>query len=174
MLGMISSAAQAETMIDPATPKYFAEMLKFPYLDGLKFVVAAYRRGGWKELDRVHADPPVTSRQILHPEEYFGRTFKPRPFDTATPAGAIAAEHMGEFHWRFLVGADNARGWVNDRAVIQRDGRVRIETTWESPERAAAFATAYTAFLKKRGVDAAVTRDAANVNASYTAKPAPK
>jgi hypothetical protein len=174
MLGMISSAAQAETMIDPATPKYFAEMLKFPYLDGLKFVVAAYRRGGWKELDRVHADPPTTSRQILHPEEYFGRTFKPRPFDTATPAGAIAAEHMGEFHWRFLVGADNARGWVNDRAVIQRDGRVRIETTWESPERAAAFATAYGAFLEKRGIHAAVTREAANVNASYSVKPAPK
>ncbi|MFL6246879.1 MAG: hypothetical protein ACJ74H_12690, partial [Thermoanaerobaculia bacterium] len=47
MLGMITSAAQAEQMIDPSTPKYFAEMLKFPYLEGLKFVVAAYRRGGW-------------------------------------------------------------------------------------------------------------------------------
>lgn len=170
MLGMITSAAQAEQMIDPSTPKYFAEMLKFPYLEGLKFVVAAYRRGGWKELDRVHADPPRTTREILHPDEYFKRTFKPQPFDSAKPANAISAEHLGEFHWRFLVGADNARGWVNDRVLVGRDGKVDVATTWESPERATAFATAYGAFLKKRGVAAIVKHDGNNATASYTAK----
>jgi hypothetical protein len=171
MMGMINSAVQTEQMIDPSTPKYFAEMLKFPYLEGLKFVIAAYRRGGWAELDRVHANPPRTTREILHPEEYFGRTFKPQPFDETKPAGAISAEHLGEFHWRFLVGADASRGWVNDRAVVSRDGRVQVETTWESPERATAFADAYEAFLKKRGVAAPVVkRDAANVKATYTAK----
>jgi hypothetical protein len=170
MIGMITSAAQAEQMIDPSTPKYFAEMLKFPYLDGLKFVVAAYRRGGWKELDRVHADPPRTTREILHPDDYFARTFKPRPFDTTTPAGAISAEHLGEFHWRFLLGADNARGWVNDRVIVSRNGRVQAETTWESPERATAFANAYAAFLKKRGIEATVSHEGSNATASYTAR----
>ncbi|HYO76497.1 MAG TPA: hypothetical protein VE010_08540 [Thermoanaerobaculia bacterium] len=170
MLGMIGSAAQAEQMIDPSTPKYFAEMLKFPYLEGLKFVVAAYRRGGWKELDRVHANPPRTTREILHPEEYFARSFKPQAFDATAPANAISAEHLGEFHWRFLVGAENARGWVNDRAVVSRDGKVAIETKWESEERATAFATAYRAFLEKRGVTANVARDGSTVKASYTAK----
>ncbi|HEU4888360.1 MAG TPA: hypothetical protein VFV49_10765, partial [Thermoanaerobaculia bacterium] len=174
MLGMITSAAQAEQMMDPSTPKYFAEMLKFPYLDGLKFVVAAYRRGGWKELDRIHANPPRTTREVLHPDEYFARTFKPRPFDTTTPAGAISAEHMGEFHWRFLLGADAARGWVNDRVVVYRPDkngvRVQAQTTWESPERAAAFASAYGAFLKKRGITATVQHEGANATASYTAK----
>jgi hypothetical protein len=170
MLGMISSAAQAEQMIDPATPKYFAEMLKFPYLEGLKFVVAAYRRGGWKELDRIHADPPRTTRQIMHPEEYFNRSFKPRPFDASKPANAISAEHLGEFHWAFLVGAANARGWVNDRAVVSRDGRVQVATTWESPDRAAAFASAYGAFLQKRGLKATVKHEGNDVTAAYTAQ----
>jgi hypothetical protein len=173
MFGLISSAAMSEQMLDPSTPKYFAEMLKFPYLDGLKFVISAYRKGGWKALDAVHARPPHSTREILHPEDYFARVAASKPeqaFDEKTPAGAIAAEHLGEFHWRFIVGADNARGWVNDRAVIYRDGRVDVDTTWESPERATAFATAYTEFLKKRGVDAKVTRDAANVKATYTAK----
>lgn len=171
MIGMISSAAQAEQLIDPSTPKYFAEMLKFPYLEGLKFVVAAYRRGGWPELDRVHADPPHTTREILHPEEYFARTFKPEPFDAKTkPADAISAEHMGEFHWRFLVGAENARGWVNDRAFVTRAGKVDVATKWESEERATKFAEAYGAFLKKRGVDAKVVRKGMNVNATYTSK----
>jgi hypothetical protein len=174
MLGMITSAAQAEQMIDPSTPKYFAEMLKFPYLEGLKFVVAAYRRGGWKELDRIHADPPRTTRQILHPDEYFNRSFKPQPFDEKKPANAISAEHLGEFHWRFLVGADNARGWVNDRVIVSRPDkngtRVQVSTTWESPERATAFAAAYDAFLRKRGLEAIVKHEGNAATASYTAR----
>ncbi len=174
MLGLITSATQAEQMIDPETPKYFAEMLKFPYLDGLKFVVAAYRRGGWKELDRIHADPPRTTREILHPDEYFQRSFKPQPFDSKKPADAISAEHLGEFHWRFLVGAENARGWVNDRVVVFRPDkngtRVQVSTSWESPERATAFATAYGAFLQKRGLQAVVKHEGNNATASYTAR----
>ncbi|HEX2060994.1 MAG TPA: hypothetical protein VHK90_09660, partial [Thermoanaerobaculia bacterium] len=111
-----------------------------------------------------------TTREILHPEEYFARTFTPRPFDASKPAGAIAAEHLGEFHWRFLVGKENATGWVNDRAVIFRDGRVQIDTLWESPERAKAFADAYAAFLKGRGIEAKIAHEGASVKASYTAK----
>ena len=170
MLALMGNAAQAEQMIDPSTPKYFAEMLKFPYLEGLKFVVAAYRRGGWKELDKVHANPPRTTREVLHPEEYFARTFKPAAFDSTTPAGAIAAEHLGEFHWRFLVGADNAKGWVNDRAVIMRDGRVQVDSDWGTEQQATAFENAYRAFLEGRGVDATVTREGTRVKARYTAK----
>lgn len=167
MLEMISTAAQAETMIDPSTPKYFAELLKFPYLEGLKFVVVAYRRGGWKALDAIHANPPRSTREILHPEEYFARTFKPEPFSPAKPENAIAAEHLGEFHWRFLVGASHAAGWVNDRVVVSRDGRVQIETKWESEKHATAFADAYGAFLKKRGLDAKVERAGVVVKAAY-------
>jgi hypothetical protein len=171
LLQTMASAASADQMIDPSTPKYFAEMLKFPYLEGLKFVVAAYKRGGWKELDKVHANPPRTTREVLHPEEYFARTFKPEAFDDRKPAGdVIAVEHLGEFHWRFIVGAENATGWMNDRVIIFRGGRVLAETRWESPERAAAFADAYSAFLKKRGVDAKVERSGNGVIAEYVAE----
>ncbi|HEX6100363.1 MAG TPA: hypothetical protein VF432_28880 [Thermoanaerobaculia bacterium] len=171
MLGMISSAAQAEQMIDPSTPRYFAEMLKFPYLEGLKFVVAAYRRGGWAEIDKIHANPPRTTREVLHPEEYFARTFKPRAFDSTKPAGAIAVEHLGEFHWRHLVGKDASQGWVNDRAVVFNDLRVQIDTEWESEQRADAFARAYESALTKRGLQPKIARDGMKVSASYTAKP---
>jgi hypothetical protein len=171
MLGMISSAAQAEQMIDPSTPRYFADMLKFPYLEGLKFVVAAYRRGGWAEIDKIHANPPRTTREVLHPEEYFNRAFKPRAFDAAKPSGAIATEHLGEFHWRHLVGKDASQGWVNDRAVVFNDRRVQIETEWESEQRADAFASAYEAVLTKRGLAPKVVRNGAKVGVTYTAKP---
>lgn len=168
MMGMISTAAQADSMIDPSTPKYFAEMLKFPYLDGLKFVLAAYKRGGWAEMDKVHANPPHSTREILHPDEYFAASRKPIPYDPAKPADAIAAEHLGEFHWRFLVGADAAQGWKNDRAVVYRNGRVEVDTDWDTEQDATEFETAYRAFLTKRGVtNPKVTRDHAKVHASY-------
>lgn len=167
MASMISSAAQAEGMIDPSTPKYFVEMLKFPYLEGLKFVIAGYRRGGWKALDAVHANPPRTTREILHPDEYYDKSFKAEPFVPTKPADAISAEHLGEFHWRFLVGAENAIGWVNDRAVVHRNGHVEVETKWESEKNATAFAGAYEAFLAKRGLKATVVREGTIVKAAY-------
>lgn len=173
MLDTISAAAISEGMIDPSTPKYFAEMLKFPYLEGLKFVVNAYRRDGWKALDAVHANPPRSTREVLHPDEYYARVAAAKPAkacDEKKPADALAVEHLGEFHWAFLVGENASRGWVTDRAVIWKDGRVAIDTTWESPERATAFADAYAAFLKNRSVDAKFTRDGATVKVTYTAK----
>ncbi len=174
MLGMISNAAISDQMMDPSTPKYFGEMLKFPYLEGLKFCIAAYRRGGWKALDDVHANPPRSTREVLHPADYFARVAAKTPavaFDDKKPADALTVEHLGEFHWNFLVGADNARGWMSDRAIVYKDGRVAIDTKWESPERATAFASAYEAFLKTRGVkNAKVTRDAAIVKATYNSK----
>jgi hypothetical protein len=171
MMNMITTAAQADSMIDPSTPRYFAEMLKFPYIDGLKFVLVAYRRGGWQEIDRIHANPPRSTREILHPEEYFARSGSAPAYDPAKPADAIAAEHLGEFHWRFLVGADAAKGWKNDRVVIYRDGRVDVDTEWDSEQDATQFASAYEAFLAKRGLaNAKVTRDNAKVHAAYTAK----
>ncbi len=172
MMEMVLASANADSMIDPSTPKYFAQMLKFPYLDGLKLVLAAYKRGGWKEVDKLHTDPPKTTREVLHPEEYFAKSFKPEPFEQVVkPAGdVIAVEHLGEFHWRFLVGEANARGWVNDRVSVSRSGKVRAETKWESPERATAFATAYTKFLTGRGLEPKVQKDGASVTVEYTAK----
>ena len=170
LLSLMGTAVSTDSMIDPKTPRYFAEMLKFPYLNGLQFAIEAYRRGGWKQFDLIHDDPPRTTREILHPDEYFSdRRAKPA-FDSKAPKGAIAAEHLGEFHWRFLVGADNATGWVNDRAVIHRDGRVEVETSWESEDRAAAFASAYREFLDGRGLVPRVERKGTAVTAAYTTR----
>jgi hypothetical protein len=172
MLDMITSSVSADQMLDPSTPPYFAEMLKFPYLEGLKFVIAAYRKGGWAELDKVHSNPPRSTREVLHPEDYFARAAGAArtAFDAKKPQDAIAAEHLGEFHWRYLVGAAASRGWRNDRAVVYQDGRVEIDTDWDDAARATQFAAAYDAFLKKRGLDAKVTRDGARVHAAYVAK----
>ena len=174
VLGLMTSAAAAEKTIDPATPTYFVESLKFPYLDGLKLVVEAYRRGGWKELDRLHANPPVSTREVIHLDEYFARldrgetkssNFAPRP----DRPDILTQEHLGEFHWRFLVG-DKATGWVNDRVTVRCDGVVHVETQWENTGRAAAFRDAYVTLLRDHGIEPRVTISGANVDVVYLAQ----
>jgi hypothetical protein len=156
--GILASTAAADMQIDGDTPRYFAESMKFPYLEGLKFVIAAYRRGGWAALDRVHANPPRTTREILHPEEYFARTFRPEPFlaQPAVPGPTLTVEHLGEFHWAYLVGAPNARGWVDDRVTIAQNAEchptVLVETEWDSEEAAQRFYSAYVKLLDQRGI----------------------
>lgn len=167
MRGLITTAAQADSMIDPSTPRYFAETLKFPYLHGLDFVLGAYRRGGWAAVDQLHSRPPRSTRELLHPEEYFARTTAIAPVEVKKPEGAIAAEHLGEFHWRFLVGAERARGLSADRAVVFRDGRVEVETKWDSAAQAEAFAVAYRAFLEKRGLAPVIAHEGLEVRAAY-------
>ncbi|HEX7154777.1 MAG TPA: hypothetical protein VF618_25055 [Thermoanaerobaculia bacterium] len=174
LAGMASAAASQAMASGSDTPKYFTESLGFPYLKGLEFVIAAYKRGGWKELDKVHANPPKTTREILHPEEYFEKKVKhaelPLKNWQSDLPGLISVERLGEFHWTYLLGKDAARGLTGDRVAVAKNGAVVAETVWETPERAKIFADAYTTFLKGRGLDPKVTQDGATVRASYVAR----
>jgi hypothetical protein len=174
---LTSTISGADKTLDPSTPKYFAEELKFPYAEGLKLVIDGYRRGGWKMVDRMDENPPRSTREILHPSEYFERlgktTAAPSPFDeTSKLPGVLTVEHLGEFHWRFLVG-DAGAGWVDDRVTVaqnlQCDPTVLVETRWENADRARAFRDAYADFLRGRGVEARISLDGVRVRAAYGA-----
>jgi len=51
-------------------PRVLKSSLTAPYLDGLRFVHAQRRRGGWAAVDRVWNHLPISTEQILHPEKY--------------------------------------------------------------------------------------------------------
>lgn len=171
LVGLMAASAAADRMIDPSTPRYFVESLKFPYSDGMKLVIEGYRRAGWKEIDRMHANPPRSTREVLHTAEYFARldrgekslsTFNPR----TTDRNILSVEHLGEFHWRFLVG-DSAIGWVDDRVTVRCNQEVVVWTKWENAQRATAFRDAYVALLRDRGLDPRVKNDGASVDIVY-------
>ena len=177
MMSMLVAAAGAEASLPSDTPRYYAEMLKFPYLQGLSFVIDAYRRGGWNELNKVHANPPRSTREILHPSEYFDRkvsvgTFNSQPAVDAP--GILTVEHLGEFHWAFLAGADNARGWLNDRVTVAQNSfcetTTLVETQWESDQAAQRFHDAYTRALDAKGVGLLSSVDGRSVRVAYGAE----
>jgi len=168
-LDWLTDASIGDKFVDPDTPRYFSESLKFPYFNGMKLVVEGYKRGGWKMIDRMHANPPRSTSEILNLDAYFARLNAPSAsapsFDSKT-GDALTVEHLGEFHWRFLAG-DKVRGWVDDRVIVTRGGSVLAETRWESAERAAAFRDAYVAFLKTRGLEPRASLDGTRVRVSY-------
>lgn len=176
MLNAMSSASV--TMAGTGnTPRYFVDSLAFPYVAGLRFVVSAYRKGGWAAVNRLYDSPPQSTREVLHPDEYFAGKRTANAFDDKTPVAidghTLSVEHLGEFHWGFLVGNDHAKGWKGDRVTIAQDERceptVLVETKWESPQRAADFRDAYAAFLKKEKLDASVVAHGNQVDAAYGA-----
>ena len=179
LVNLAAMTSAADKSIDPDTPRYFTEMLKFPYLDGLKFVIEGYRRGGWKELDRMHANPPRSTREVLHRQEYFARIGSGvgatasgawRPGAAAATPAVLTVEHMGEFHWRYFVG-DAATGWVDDRVTFLQNPACQMtviaETQWESEVRARAFESAYVSFLRGRGIEPKVNARGRSVTVTY-------
>jgi hypothetical protein len=162
---MMSAASSAtDTTIDPSTPRYFMESLIFPYAAGMKLVLEAYRRGGWPLVTRMDENPPRSTHEVIHYNEYFarldrkegaGRAFDGRPF--AGLHNPLTVEHLGEFHWRFLVGEHDALGWVDDRVTVAQDDHcqptVLVETKWQDEKHARTFRDAYVAFLRKRGLE---------------------
>ncbi len=161
---MLNAAASADKTMDPSTPKYFTESLMFPYAAGMKLVLEAYRRGGWPMVTRMDENPPRSTREVIHYNEYFARldrregagpAFDARPF--AGLRDPLTVEHLGEFHWRFLVGDHDSAGWVDDRVTIAQDAHcqptVLVETKWQNEQRARAFREAYVTFLRKRGLE---------------------
>jgi hypothetical protein len=172
-------AGSADKDIDPAVPRYFVESLKFPYMEGLRLCIEGYRRGGWKELDKMDANPPRSTAEVLHSGDYFARIergAKGKAFDNAAllaGPGLLTVEHLGEFHWRYLVGAKASAGWVDDRVQIAQtdacEPTVLAETRWSSAESARAFRDAYMAFLHERGVAARAAIEGERVRVAYGA-----
>lgn len=174
-----SAVAASEKTVPKDTPRYLVDSLEFPYVAGLKFVAAVYRKGGWPAIDALYSDMPRSTREVMYPDDYFaGRRYPTSLVRSVVHLqdGILSIEHAGEFHWGFLVGRENARGWVDDRVTVAQNAycfpTVTAETRWDSEEAAARFAGAYEKFIRAREPDAIVSRRGTTVRIGYGADPA--
>lgn len=122
---------------DPGVPGIVKRSVVAPYVDGLRFVHALRRRGGWPEVDAAWNDPPNSSEQVLHPEKYFARE-EPLvvPIPAAPPAGPrtlLYRDVEGEQALGLLLeewlpreqARQAASDWAGDRlALYAEEGRV--------------------------------------------------
>jgi hypothetical protein len=106
-----------------------------PYVDGLSFVNAVRRRGGWPAVDAVWRRLPTSTEQILHPEKYEAHEAAevlPRLVPNASgPPQQTYSDIYGEETLRILfeewmparAAHDAASGWAGDRVTVFSDGK---------------------------------------------------
>ncbi len=161
------AGATGATPIFDAAPVYLREMLIFPYLEGLRFVMAMRRGATWRRVDEVWRAPPESTEQILHPERYLSRDapvkIDARPLATLAPRRELRRDVLGELTLRLLfrtrlpqAQADAAAaGWGGDRLVAyaaERSSALPVVvdlSAWDTEPDATEAATAFRALFGK-------------------------
>ncbi|TAK04462.1 hypothetical protein EPO44_06795, partial [bacterium] len=62
-------------------PEAIIEELLFQYYGGVSFVSRLLREKGWIAIDRLYSSPPLSTKQVLHPEKYFDLPDPPTRID---------------------------------------------------------------------------------------------
>ena len=98
-LSMLSGSPQLQQSQEDleAMPHFIQQQLQFPYLDGLGFVCALQRDGGWPAVDKAYDKPPASSDQVLFPERYDPNAKPVDPSDTGDPGAGWTSSLSGSF-----------------------------------------------------------------------------
>ncbi len=145
-----------------AAPEFLRESLTFPYSYGARFMQVYRKWHPWKDLEKVYADLPRSTEQILHPHKYTGQRDNPEVVKPGLPPAPIPGEWesayrnvLGEFttflwlkqHLSEPTARLASRGWDGDSFHYFKsdDGRgaYYLQTVWDSEQDAAQFYDAY-------------------------------
>jgi hypothetical protein len=141
LVGVQVRAASTFSTSGLSIPDVLQRSLVAPYIDGIAFVHALRRRGGWAEVDRAWEHLPASTEQVLHPEKY---TEREMPLVVEPPVGPDAAlakpvytDVLGEESVRLILeewvprrtAIEAASGWGGDRGAVFRDGE-RVAVAW--------------------------------------------
>jgi hypothetical protein len=100
-------------------PYFLGHAFLFPYREGLGFVCALYRDGGWAAVDRAHRRLPTTSAEILFPERYLARERAVTPKRVGGPGSgwSRAKKTRGAFGAADLLALFEAPSNLTSRAL---------------------------------------------------------
>ncbi len=156
---VLSFSAMAGAATLASAPGIVKYQLLMPYLEGMKFSQAIVRERKWKGLNKVLAQKPLSSEQILHPEKYLANE-KPQAVFTVFKPGQGELVHsgvIGEYYLNVLLqqgpeAADVASGWGGDLFSLYRDGGSRLllwESHWDTPQDCSRFHADFRRFLER-------------------------
>ena len=158
-------------------PRFLALGLVAPYADGLAFVNALRRRGGWSAVDAAWGKPPVTTEQLLHVDKY--DAYEAAVEVKVATGAALGAgwkqtydDGFGEEEGRLAFSTwmtthasrQAAGGWGGDRVTLFESGdkhavawKIAFDTPADATEAGqllvTGFTTAYGASVKKGDID---------------------
>lgn len=120
MLPMMGRLAAEQYPIFSSAPLYLRETLLFPYSAGILFQQAAIEQSPSDAFLRVLRKPPVSTRQIIHPEVWRSGESTPSPELPQAPKGykPLTGGTLGELDLRILleqfISQDDARSLSPD------------------------------------------------------------
>lgn len=172
MLPMMGKLAAEQYPVFSTAPLYLKETLLFPYSAGILFQQAAVERSPSDAFIRVLRNPPVSTRQILHPETWFNGEN-----ESAPPLPPMPRSHknltegtLGELDLRILleqfISIDEARrlspAWrAGAFAVSENKSEARATLRWSllmaSEDEAARLLEHWARMIEKKAEGAAFT-----------------
>ncbi len=99
-------------LIDKA-PLYIKEGLLFPYIAGLYFIRRVKAQGGWAGVDKLYADLPASTEQIIHPKKYLDAS---RDYPVSITLPPLTRTLTGS-RWKHLL--TNVMGELNVRILFK-------------------------------------------------------
>ncbi|MFM2124242.1 MAG: hypothetical protein RL328_693 [Acidobacteriota bacterium] len=152
------------------TPLYMRESLVFPYTEGMKFQDSIYRKLGAGAFERIFREAPLSSQEILHPEQYADKVIPTHPELPRPAAGVdwgryreLARGDVGEFDYSVMLrqyapGADGreiASHWRGARYRLLEHKATQAplllhSSEWDSPAAAGSFFRAYAEVLRRK------------------------
>jgi hypothetical protein len=175
---LLSAGALEQAGAPKDLPPFFVEQLFFPYVEGTAYVRRAVARGGWKAVDRLWTDPPLSTTEILHGDRRVTPVSGLLPTDPSRIAPPRArflySDTIGEWAIRFLLkrslseeeASAAAEGWRGDRLAFYVAGE-DLSYVWrirfESGTAADRFASALERARKGRPNQPRIARAGADV-----------
>lgn len=150
MVRMFSSASAAGLSQYPElsnAPLYIRESLLFPYTRGLAFQQAVVEKMGDAGFAEVFRRPPLSTRQILHPELYFDRKkpakVKAPPVPGANRYAEAVEGELGEFDVYILLKQFAGEETAEKLSPEWRAGHFRVLEEKESRHAILAFSVQF-------------------------------
>jgi hypothetical protein len=167
-----------------SAPDFIKETLLFPYSYGTAFLQKVRANDKpWSAVNRIYADLPSSTEQIMHPSKYLEERDEPKPVEIEDPAAAMGKDWkvtyrnvFGEFSLYLLLklnqtdqaAMNSVTGWGGDQVILveQTGGGqavVFLNTVWDNNEYADRYYDALSAWLKRRWPQARKAEESENV-----------
>jgi hypothetical protein len=149
---------EGSRLASAVVPRIFVRTADFPWRRGAVFALSLHASGGVAALDKAFASPPVSTRQILHPDLY-AKGVLPATLDLGgtldllrgkgyravyqTVMGELGCGLVLETHFPAEELAAASAGWSGDSlAVLEKEEGLPLvawATEWETEDAATAF-----------------------------------
>jgi hypothetical protein len=103
-------AEEEQHLAETDAPPLITAQDRYPYWLGKEFAESSYASGGWGAVNALFANPPVSSRQVLHPDAYWAGVM---PLSVEPPTASALASRG----WAPLM--DDTFGEVGLRAILE-------------------------------------------------------